>query len=180
MLLDRPWLLAQVVELVPAVGGRRRGTAVENGADRGHCLVHPVKPLTGTPAEVDPVALMLVVEPRAAQSKDCATIRDVVQRRRELGDEARIAKRIGTDEEPEPDPCRRLRPRSERHPAFEDVLLGLAEDRVQVVPRPQVLVAELVNATGRALEAWPISALAPQKDANFEVAHLPRLDVEAI
>ena len=113
-----------------------------------------------------PWARVLVVEPRAAEAEDRPAVADVVERRGHLGHEPGIAEGVGTDQQPQPDARCDLRPRGQRHPALEDRLLRLAEDRVQVVPRPEVVVAELVDALGGALERRPVGRHVPEQDAH--------------
>ena len=65
-----------------------------------------------------------------------------------FADEARVAERVGPDEQPEPRPLGRHAAAARARPALEDRLVRVAEDRVEVVPRPEVVVAEPVDALG--------------------------------
>ena len=56
-------------------------------------------------------------------------------------------------------------------PALEDRLVRVAEDGVQVVPGPQVVVAELVDALGRIEHLGPGGALAPEQDSELQICH---------
>ena len=152
MLLQRQRLLAQVVELVAAVLGRGDAATVEQRAHGRHGLIHPRQPLTCATAKVDAVPIVLVLEPRSTETEDRPAIADVIERRDQLGHLCRIAERIGADEQPELRPTGDLGPRAERQPALEDRLLRLAKDRVQMVPRPEMLVAQLIDLARRALE----------------------------
>ena len=99
------------------------------------------------------------------------TLADVVERRRRLRHETGIAERVRADEQTE----LRLRglagPRRQQRPAFEDGLVRVAEDRVEVVPCPEVRVAEAVHALRRIQHLGPAGALAPEQDAGLEVGH---------
>ena len=55
--------------------------------------------------------------------------------------------------------------------SLEDRLVRLAEDGVEVVPRPERLVPELVDASRGGLEGWPLGCLAPEQDAEPGVGH---------
>ena len=69
-------------------------------------LVEPVEPLAEAGPEVDPERLVLALEPGAADAEDGPAARDVVEGRRELGRQPRVAERVGADHQPEPDPAR--------------------------------------------------------------------------
>ena len=134
--LDRRRGVAQVVERVaPArLGGDR--LAVEDaphGADR---FVEPVEALAEAGPEVDAVRRVLELHPGAADAQDRPAVADVVERRGGLGDETRVAERVGTDEQPEPRLLGLACPGVEQRPALEDRLVRVAEDRVEVVPGP--------------------------------------------
>ena len=64
-----------------------------------------------------------------------------------LADETRIPERVRPDEQPEPDALRRLGEGGKRRIALEDRLVRVAEDRVQVIPRPERVVPELLGPT---------------------------------
>ena len=134
--LHRPRRHQRVVHRVdrPVV---RDQLAVEQPAHQHHGLVEPVEPLAEAAAEVDPVGVVLALEPGAAEPEDRAAARQVVERRRELRRQARVAERVGGDHQPERRPLGDLRPAREDRPALEDRALPRADDRVQVVPRPE-------------------------------------------
>ena len=74
--------------------------------------------------------------------------------------EARVAEGVRADEQAEPDPLGRLGDGGERRVALEDRLVGVAEDRLEVVPRPDVVVAE------------PLGRLAAARNAGQSLAWL--------
>ena len=81
----------------------------------------------------------------APESEDQAAAADVIDRRGHLRDDARVAERVGPDEETEPDPARRGAPGGQRGPALEERLERVAAGRIQVVVAPQVVVPEVVD-----------------------------------
>ena len=93
-----------------------------------------------------PYASCSVLEPGAADAEDRASAGDVVEGRRHLRGERRLAERVRPDHQSDPDPLRGLGPGGQRQPALEDRTVGAADDRVEVVPRPERVVAEAVGA----------------------------------
>src|SRR5665811_1348304 len=53
--------------------------------------------------------------------------------------------------------------------SLEDGLIRVPEDRVQVVPRPEVVVAQGVHPSRGGLEVTPAGGLAPEKHAESRV-----------
>ena len=88
-----------------------------------------------------------------------------------LGDEARVAERVGADEQAEPRPLGGRAQAASSRPALEDRLVRVAEDRVEVVPRPEVVVAEAVDPPGPPRASRPGRALAPEQDPELDVGH---------
>src|SRR5439155_10455761 len=56
---------------------------------------------------------------------------------------------------------RRLRPRSDRQPALEHGTFGRADDRIEVIPRPEAVEAELVGSNAGLEKGRPIGVLVP-------------------
>ena len=56
--------------------------------------------------------------------------------------------------------------------ALEEVLVGIAEDRVQVVPRPEVGVAEAVDPLRGVEHLGPGRGLAPEQDFELDIGHV--------
>ena len=163
--LDRQRLDPEVVEGVAATGRARHLVAVEQDPRVGRGLGQPVEPLPEAGPEVDAERPVLVLEPRPADAHDRPAAADVVDRRHALDREPRVAERVRPDEQPEADPLGRLGDGGERRVALEDRLVGVAEDRLEVVPGPDVVVAETLGATcaaarnaGQSL-AWLQSAI---------------------
>ena len=116
---------------------------------------------------------MLDLEPRAADAQDRPAAADVVDRRDGLGREPRIPEGVRPDEQPEADPLGGLGERRERGVALEDRLVRVAEDRVEVVPRPERVVAELVGPAAGRQERRPVARLAPEVDAQSSRSSSP-------
>src|SRR3712207_8262721 len=66
-----------------------------------------------------------------------------------------------------------------RSPTVEHRLLRFAEDRVEVVPRPQVLVAEFVDASRGALERGPVGRHVPEKQSDVKDRKSTRLNSQS-
>src|SRR5206468_11271113 len=73
----------------------------EKPLDEADRLLEPVEPLAEAGPEVEPEGLVLAVEPAAADAQDEPPARHVIEGGRELRGQARIAERVGGDEEPE-------------------------------------------------------------------------------
>src|SRR5256714_10435018 len=65
------------------------------------------------------------------------------------------------------------RERGDRGPSLEDRLIRIAEDRVQVIPCPDVVIADAVGENGGGAEVLPRGCLAEEKDAELHGARLP-------
>src|SRR5207247_8801320 len=95
--------------------------------------------------------------------------REVVKGHRLRSQHPRVSERVRANQQAKLNSRRDLRPGRKSGPSFEDRLMWVAEDRVQVVPGPQVLVAELLHPLRRRLEELPICALRPKQDAQTQV-----------
>ena len=102
---------------------------------------------------------MLPLEPGAADAEDRSPARNLVERRGELGRQARIPERVRANHEAEADPRREGSQGRQRRPAFEDGLLPGAEDREHVIPGPDRIPASCLGVQGRVAEARPAGGL---------------------
>lgn len=177
MVLDGPGQQDQVLERVAAAGLRGHAPAVEQRPQRARGLVEPVEPLADAPPEVDASGPVLELEPGRTQAGDRAALADVVERRERLRDDERTAERDRPDEQPQPDALRDLRQRREGAVALPGRLLGLADDPVDVIPRPDMVVAELLRTDRPTLELGPRRLLVPQDDPEGDgpLAHPGRV-----
>ena len=106
--LDRTRRAQRVVERVEAALVAEP-LAIEQAAHEHDRLVEPVEPLARAAEELDPEAVVLALEPGAADAEHGPAVRDVVERRGELGGQARVAERVRADHQPEPHPRRHRR-----------------------------------------------------------------------
>src|SRR5262249_27220238 len=130
------------------------------------------QPLAEPGPEVDPVPLVLALEPGTTDAEDRPPAGEVVERRRELRGEPRVTEGVGADHEPEGRPLRHLRPPGEDRPALEDRALPRPTDAHQVVPGPQVRGAATLGAYGGIAEGRPAGRLGPQQEPDLDVAHV--------
>ena len=170
VVLDGPWMDAQVVEGVAAVRARHLAP-VEQRSQRRCGLRQPVESLAEAAPEVDAERLVLELEPGTADACDGPAAADVVDGRDALGGEPGIPERVGTDEEPQSRAFRRLGDRGERRVPLEDGLVRITEDGVDVVPGPQVVEPELVGPHRRIEEARPVAGLTPQVQPELDIRH---------
>jgi len=119
-------------------------------------LPEPAQPLRETRAELDAEVEMLLLEPGGAEAEDRPAAADLVERRGHLRHEGRVADRIRPDHEPNPDALGRGRPGGDRQPSLEDGAVRVADDRVEVVPRPQRRIPLTIGAAATRPDARSI------------------------
>ena len=132
-------------------------------------LVEPVEPLAEARPELDPEGLVLALEPGAADAEDRPPVAHVVERRRQLHRQRRVPEGVGADHQPERRARRHGGPAGEDQVALEDRAAPVALDRIQVIPRPERVVAELVGALADALERGPVDPLTPGQHADLDL-----------
>ena len=106
--------------------------------------------------ELDPERVVLAFEPRSADAEDRPAVRDVVEGRDDLRDEARVAERVRPDHQAEADPGRQRAERGQHAVALEQGLLPRPEDGHQVVPRPDRIPAGGIGRDGGVAEPGPV------------------------
>src|SRR4051812_21438894 len=114
---------------------------------------------------------MLDLHPRPADPEDRPALARVVDGGDRLGDDARVAECVSADEEPQSRALGLPGPRAEQRVALEEVLVGIAEDGVEVIPRPEVGVAQAIDALGGVEHLVPGRGLAPEQDPELDVGH---------
>src|SRR4029079_805437 len=124
-------------------------------------LVEAVEPFADG-GEVDAIGVVLALEPGATDAKDRPALREVVERRRDLGEVAGIAERVGPDHEPEADPAGEGSEPRQDAPPLEDRLLPRPEDGQEVIPRPDRVPARVLGGESRVAEARPVGPLRPE------------------
>src|SRR4029079_15852805 len=121
--------------------------------------------------EVDAEGGVLQLEPRPADAGNRPAAADVIDRRQRLHCQARVPERVRPDEQTQPDSRRRLGEGRERRVALDDRLVRVAEDRVDVVPCPERVEAQLLGAGAGGEERGPVAGLAPEVDSELDVSH---------
>src|SRR6478736_6521425 len=169
-LLDRRREVPDVLRRV-AWAGCRRLLAVEHPAHDRKGLAEPAQPLREAAPELDPERLVLLLEPCRADAEDRPPTRDVVEGRRHLCGQGRLAEWVGPYHQPDPDVLGRLRPGSQRQPALERRAGGIALDGIQMIPRPEGVVAEPVGAAAGLEQLGPGRVLVPAQEAEPDVSH---------
>src|SRR5665647_313591 len=139
----------------PSASGAPRQTPLTLGRTRRY-LPEPAQPLRETRAELDAEVEMLLLEPGGAEAEDRPAAADLVERRGHLRHEGRVADRIRPDHEPNPDALGRSRPGRDRQPSLEDGTVRVADDRVEVVPRPQRRIPLTIGAAATRPDARSI------------------------
>ena len=97
---------------------------------------------------------------------------DMVDRDHRLRDECRVPERVRPDEQAEAGPFGRLRECGECGVALEDRLMRITEDRVDVIPRLNVIEPELVCTARSAKEFGPGARLAPERHTEANAGSL--------
>ena len=151
LLLEGRRVVADVLRLVSRTACGRVHP-VQHLAHEIDGLVEPVEPLAETRAEINPVGLVLPPEPGAPDAKDGAAPADVIKRRDHLRGECRVAEGVGADHQPKRHPAGHRRPARQRQVALEDGAAPVALDGVEVVPRPERVIPQLVGPSAGALQ----------------------------
>ena len=140
--------LGLAVRVGEGVVGARVGRAFlrQQGDDDIARLVEAVHAVADA-EQVDPVRVRLVGVPPGAEPELQAAVGDLVERRRHVGEDRRVAVRHARHEHADAEAARRLRQRREGEPPLEARAAAVAEDRLEVVERPTRL--EDVDVVGR-------------------------------
>ena len=124
-------------------------------------------------AELVAVLGVVALEPARAQPEDQASARDVVDRARHVGQQVRVAVGVAGHERAEVDALRGLRHRGQQAPALEVRAVGIAEQRVEVIPCEERVGARVVCAQP-GVAHLPVGAVLrrdPHADADGPVDH---------
>ena len=156
---------AQAVGPVPRARVRDLLTVQQRAHDLER-LLQPVEAVAEAPSELDAVRRVLALVPSPAEAQDRPAAADVVDGRDRLGDEARVPEGDGAHEQAEPDATGHRRPGSEARVPLEHGPVGVPDGGEQVVPGPQVVVAELVDPPGGRQVRGPVGVLGPQLDTE--------------
>ncbi len=135
MFLDRSRGTDRIVHPVeaPFVGN---DLAVQQPADEADGLIQSFDALAESVAKIEAERLVLPFEPRRTDAQYRSAAGEVVEGRCQLGREPRVPEGVGAHHETQPGPTGQGGQSSQDAPAFEDGLIRRAEDRVEMVPRP--------------------------------------------
>src|ERR1700687_3657085 len=127
----------------------------------------------GNRLEIDAEVLMFQLEPAGADAEVEAAAADVIERRRHLGEHARVAVGIAVHEMTEARAFRGLRTSAQRRPALEAWVIGGHEDRVEMVEVPQRVVTPRVGLLPQIEHGRPLDTLLSRLDAesNWMLRH---------
>ena len=159
--LDRARLAQRIGQLVEAAVVRD-ALAGEQPLDQTHRFLEPVEALAEAGPEIEPERVVLAPEPARADPEDEPAARDVVERRRELCGEARIAKRVRGDQQAQPGAGRQGRERGQRGPALELRVVPVALVGEEVIVEPEAVEARRLGRNGRVPERRPVGSLNPE------------------
>lgn len=141
----------------------RDSLAVEEASNEPDRFVQTIEPFAHARPEVETERVMLSFEPAAAHPQDRAPARHMVEGRRELCHEARIAKRVRTHEEAEPGGlCHRGQCREHR-PALELGGPPVTLVRHEVIVDPDRVKACHLRRHASIAECRPIGHLDPER-----------------
>ena len=121
-----------------------------------------------SPNSIAEVTCLFVV-PRRPDAQISTAIGDVVEGRGHLRGQSRIAEWISADHQPDAHVRRRLRPSGEGHVTLEEGTVSGADDRVQVIPRPEAIEAQAIGADSGVEQRLPIGVLRPAQGAEPDV-----------
>ena len=136
----------QVLERVSPAGRAGDGLAVKQVADRGNGLRQPVQPLAEAAAEVEAERVVLQAEPGSAEAHDRPAAADVVDGGDRLDARPGLRNVFAPTNRPELCLLGCHGNRGQGGVALDDGLVRVTEDGEQVVPGPDVVVAQRVGA----------------------------------
>ncbi len=122
-------------------------------------------------AERVAVLEVVALEPARADAEDHATARDVVDGARHVGEEIRVAIRVAADERAELHALGHLRERGEQRPALEVRTVGIAVQRVEVVPDVDAVDAEILGAQPRLAQLGEARLLRVERGSDAYLPH---------
>ena len=138
------------------------GLAVEEAPDEPDRLIEPIEPLAEAGPEVEPERLVLALEPAPAETEHEAPVREVVDGRRELGGQARVAEGVGGHQQAEPDLLGEHSEGGECRPALELRVGGVAFVGEQVVVDPERVPARALDGEAGVAQGRPARPVRPE------------------
>ena len=122
-------------------------------------------------AERVAVLEVVALEPARADAEDRATAGDVVDRARHVGEQIRVAVGVAADERAELHALGHLRERGEQRPALEVRPVGIAVQRVEVIPDVDAVDAEILGAEPCLAELREAPLLRVERGADAYLLH---------
>ena len=144
--------------------------AVEEIADDAGSLVEPPQPLPRSPPERNPECPVLELEPTAAKPEDRSPAARVIECGHHLRDQRGVAKSVRSDQQTETGALRDEGPRGQRRPRFKNRMVRIAENGIEVVTEPQLVVAHSLQEPDR------VDQLRPRRRLRKKGAELHRSD----
>src|SRR5205085_8751940 len=163
-------LLSLAADQDREVSHRRRIELAETLLDHGERITEGLEATRRCP-ELVAVLVVVALEPPGADAEDEPASAQVVDRACHVGEELRVPVGVAGDEHAEARPARLAGHRGEQRPAFEVRPVRLAEQRVEVVPRPDRVDPELVRLPPGGTEFLDRAVLRAELDADAERAH---------
>ena len=142
--------------------------AIEQPADQPHGLLQPIEALAVTAPEVDAEGPVFELEPAAAQAQHGAAVADVIDSRRELRGQARVAERVRGDEQADLRAGGCCRECGERRPALELAVGRVALVAHQVVVDPEAVGAAPLSRDDGVPKARPVRPLDPERGPDSD------------
>jgi hypothetical protein len=123
---------------------------------------------------------MLVLEPAATEPEDGAAVRDLIHRRDHFREQARVAVRVAGHQVADPCASRRMRERAEHRPSFQARTARVGEDRIEVIERPQRVVAPRLGGQPELFDGRPFHVLLAglNSETNGMLCHDELLQIE--
>ena len=142
--------------------------------DPGQRLAERVEPAAGG-AELVAVLVVVLLEPARADAEDQPAAADVVDGAGHVGQQLGVAVAVARHEGADLDLGRRLGPGAEHRPALEVLALGLAVQRVEVVPVEDDVRPELLRLRRRAADVRVrgVLRLELDTDPDLSLTHAP-------
>ena len=125
---------------------------------RGSAARQVVQPLARRP-ELVAVLVVVLLEPARADAEDQPAVADVVDGAGHVGQQLGVAVAVAGDERADLDPAGLLGPGAEHRPALEVLAVGLAVERVEVVPVEDDVDAEVFGLADGAADRRVVGVL---------------------
>ncbi len=136
--------------------------AGEEPLDETDCFLEAVETLAETRPEIKPERLVLALVPAPADAEDEPSVREVVERRRQLRGQPGVAEGVRGDEQSEPRRRRERRDCRQARPALELGVAPVALVGEQVVVEPDRIEPRALGREGRIPQRRPVGALDPE------------------